>query len=78
MQVKPPWRPMNEAPHDGTIIIVMYNDLSGLVACFWGVYNDNPNEEGWFEFTYKIGDFERTEEAVLIDDAYGWMPYPEP
>jgi hypothetical protein len=58
--------------------LVMYEDLSGTSACFWGEYRDEPGRKGWFDFYNHIGDYRYTEEAIVGDDSYGWLPFPEP
>lgn len=73
-----PWRPMSEAPQDGSILIVLFSDMSGTAAIFWGEAVKEPHEEGWFEFTKDIGDFDFTDDGDL--EWYGWVlcpPIPE-
>lgn len=66
---------MAEAPKDGSLIVVVYEDFSGVEVCFWGETVNEPHRDAWFGFTGDIGNFEDTDEAV-VDDAYGWVPFP--
>jgi hypothetical protein len=71
-----PWRPMSEAPKDGTIIVAMYGDMSGVAICSWAEYADHPGKYGWFEFMNGPDDLEEMEESLVDDGSYGWVPFP--
>ncbi|PWT76442.1 MAG: hypothetical protein C5B60_04135 [Chloroflexi bacterium] len=65
-----PWRPMSEAPRDGTVIIVAYSDFSGASPYafdeernMWTLYD--PDRWG---SDYSEG-FDSLKE-------YGWVPVP--
>jgi hypothetical protein len=41
---------MNCAPSDGTVILGIYNDFSGIVAMFWGEHAEfDEGELGWVD-----------------------------
>jgi len=61
-----PWRPMAEAPRDGTFIIALWSDFSGAEVLFW----DN-DKEGWCDL-----DYEPWSEEWISDNYYGWVPAP--
>ena len=69
------WKPMFSAPRDGTPIIVVYRDLSGIKVVRWGTSdNDPPNfqngsNDGWYEVDYK--------DSCMSDEHYGgWIKCP--
>ena len=53
-ELVPPWRPMSEAPRDGSIICAIYEDLSGTCEVFWGEYRDEPDKQAWFMFVDEV------------------------
>ena len=76
MNPPPPWRPMSEAPRDGTDIVAIYSDLSGTAVIFWGECVAPPHEAGWFNYTLDVGDIENSDYWGPEDDEwYGWVPY---
>jgi hypothetical protein len=56
VELPEPWRPMSEAPRDGTPIVALYDDLSGTAVIAWGESQRPPHDEMWFEFTGDVGD----------------------
>lgn len=74
------WRPISEAPMDGSWIIVcggnpdeeywyVTKDIQPMVVAKWV---DSPHKKGWF-FAYWDGDL-RSE----YENPTHWMPLPEP
>jgi len=45
-QIESPWRPMSEAPRDGTAIIVLYDDFSGA-----SIYAFDVEHQVWLHFS---------------------------
>jgi hypothetical protein len=81
-QLPPPWRPISEAPRDGTDILVPHSDLSGSSVYFFGDYTDDKNEEieGWFEYDGDVGDVENSSFYCgpdEFDHKLGWLPWPK-
>jgi hypothetical protein len=80
--VLPPWRPMVEAPKDGTLILILFNEgWCHADVCAWGEYDSG--KEGWFHFDSEVGDWDH---AVAVDEdgdtdggkyAAAWLPFPE-
>ena len=58
------WQPMFSAPKDGTIVLLLYSDFSGVQAGFWGSPVDpepDDAEDRWFfaDCSDEIGASER-------------------
>ncbi len=65
------WKAMIEAPRDGTVIIALYSDHSGVIAIRWGVDEDDESKESWFSADY--------EDEADQDNSYaGWIHSPSP
>jgi len=69
-----PWRPMSEAPRDGTMFLVMYEDYSGAELMCWGDYYDLSNY--WLIYNGN-GTWGEHSSADEILEGYGWMPVPK-
>lgn len=80
------WRPMKTAPRDGSPVVLLYSDLSGVVGARFGEVNSDELRDfarGWFclDWGETVGE--------LCDDLYfadhdvtdkrfaGWVPIPE-
>lgn len=65
-------RRMDEAPRDGRAVLLIYDDMSGVVACRWGDYED-PRYSGqaWFWADYSDVNGEKDSEY------FGWLDLPE-
>jgi hypothetical protein len=83
-----PWRPMSDAPRDGSDIVALYCDLSGVEVVFWGKVppgqwdeiqiQDDPEGydrgRGWLVYTGAVGD---TSDAQYYGEPWaGWVQFP--
>lgn len=64
------WYAMVSAPRDGTRIIALLSDFSGVQMIRWGRYRDGRPGEEWF---YPDWDLDAGDDA----DFAGWVPVPE-
>lgn len=63
-----PWLPMHLAPLDGTPIVALFGDYSGVEIAVWGV-EAATGRQGWF-----------TEDTLSSEDSSwyaGWVPLPQ-
>lgn len=67
----PKWRPIDEAPKDGTVFIAYYDDRSGVVKCKWASPEDDYNAVGDYWIDPDDG-------QELTGDIDIWMPIPLP
>lgn len=71
------WQPMCTAPRDGTDIVVIYSDLSGVQVVFWGVQEEAPFTNGWFSYEGDVGDTMRTDLQSEDDSLFAaWVVWP--
>jgi hypothetical protein len=77
------WNPMETAPRDGTLVLLLYHDFSGVVAARFGERNcSHCRDSGWFyaDWSEEIGP---TDESLLVnydvtDKVFaGWFQIPE-
>jgi len=66
------WKPMSSAPKDGTLLIRLYSDKSGVGLICWGTYQEDETKEGWFDVE---GD-KLVDESLVEDDDY-WIAAPD-
>ena len=78
-ELPPPWRPMSEAPRDGTYLLAVRSHFNGVEVVFWGQMAVPPYTEGWVSFFEDIGNFECTEWHDEKETHWwaGWVPYPK-
>jgi hypothetical protein len=75
------WKPMEKAPRDGSLVALVWNDWSGVVAARWG--KTVPiGDVGWFYPDWKgmiddpVPDF--PENIECADQSFaGWVRLPE-
>lgn len=52
MSGHPKWQSIDTAPTDGSIIIAVHKDNSGVFLTRYGVFDGNPSKGGWFYVDY--------------------------
>lgn len=62
------WRPKEEAPKTGVMIMCRDIDEHGIFVARWGVYENDPEKEGWFNYDF-------LDEASEFN---WWRPYDGP
>lgn len=93
MTLQTPWKPMGEAPRDGSLIVVVNNDFSfsevvvwgpiktPLCGCGWLIVTD-PRDgssiyDKWNPQTSKWEIKWDYTQLATLHDWYGWVPMPK-
>ena len=80
------WHPMKTAPRDGSPVLLVYYNFSGVVAARFGE-SKSGGQVGWFnlDFDDTVGNLcdgsllgVREVEALTDDKFAGWVAIPEP
>ena len=72
-ELKEPWRPMADAPRDGSTVIVLAADLSCANAFVW-----DADRDVWLQFAGDWTDISKVAKYTYDEelDGYGWVPGP--
>lgn len=77
------WRPIEEAPKDGTGVLIL-KDVATVLVCHIARWEDETNEDlpepelwetGWWSYPLHSVTQEKVDE---LGDVIGWMPLPQP
>ena len=76
------WNRMEDAPRDGSPVVLLFDDFSGVVAARFGM-SDEGGASGWFylDYTDTLGetcDGIFTDYSLTDSGFAGWTAIPEP